>query len=41
LREKKKLQKFIVRLTGEWKKAIFGKFWLIFGTIFWKINLNF
>ena len=35
LREKKNYPKFIVRLTGEWKKAILEKFWLIFGIIFW------
>jgi hypothetical protein len=29
LREKKKLHKSIVRLTGEWKKSNFGKFWKI------------
>ena len=36
--EKKKLQKFIVRLTGEWKKAIlenFGYFWIFFGKLTW------
>ena len=36
--EKKKLQKFIVRLTGEWKKAIlenFGWFLEFFGKLTW------
>ena len=42
--EKKKLQKFIVRLTGEWKKAIlenFGKFLEFFGKLtFFETSLH-
>ena len=40
LREKK-ITKIYRSFDGRVEKSNFGKFWLIFGTIFWKINLNF
>ena len=39
--EKKKITKIYRSFDGRVEKSNFGKFWLIFGTIFWKINLNF
>ena len=39
--EKKKITKIYRSFDGRVEKSNFGKFWLIFGTIFWKINLIF
>ena len=41
LREKKKITKIYRSFDGRVEKSNFGKFWLIFGTIFGKINLIF
>ena len=41
IEREKKITKIYRSFDGRVEKSNFGKFWLIFGTIFWKINLNF